>query len=158
MSEETQIEVKAKARAFLAAYRLSASITKAAAAAGITRHVHYNWLETSEAYRAAFLKAQIEAGDILEDEAIDRVMVGVYEPIVYQGAFTYPQIWNEVHERWEDDRTAPPLGIYRKSEGLLHTLLKGFKPEKYGQKVEVTGANGGPVSSALTVTFVKPQE
>lgn len=52
----------------------------------------------------------------------------------------------------------PPLGIYRRSEGLMQRLLKAFLPDEFAERgaVEVTGKDGGPVENSLTVTFVRP--
>lgn len=128
-------QAHANADAFLAAYRLTGSITEAAAAAKIDRRLHYRWLD-SPAYKEAFEKAKLEAGDMLEDVAIKRVREGTLEPVFYQGAICGSK-------RYYDS-------------GLMQFLLRGLKPEKYGSKTEVTGAGGGPVD--ITVRFVKPEE
>lgn len=117
-----ETEANAKARAFLAAYRQTASITKAAAAAKIDRTMHYRWL-SSESYRTAFKAAQEEAAELLEDEAVRRATEGTLEPVFYQGI---------------------KCGAVRRySDGLMQFLLRGFKPDKYRQSihadVNVTG-------------------
>lgn len=45
------------------------------------------------------------------------------------------------------------------SDRLLEFLLKGLKPEVYGDRMkqELTGANGGPVESRHEIVFVKPK-
>ena len=135
-----------KVRAFLAAFIAFPSITRAAEAAEIDRSSHYQWLEDEE-YAAAFAQAGIEAGDCIEDEAVERAMKGVYEPNVYQGQFVFPQIWNEEKERFIDQPGAPPLGTWKKSDSLLLALLRAQKPEKYRERVttELTGKDGGPI-------------
>lgn len=92
---------------FLDAFRKCGSITQAAAAAGIGRHTHYDWLGVDAAYERAFRAAEDEAIEGLEDEARRRAFAG--------------------------------------SDVLLIFLMKGAKPEKYRDRYEVTGKNGGPL-------------
>lgn len=117
----------AKARAFLAAFRLTGDITRSAKAVPMDRTLHYRWLKQSEAYAKAFSAACDEFGDALEGEAVRRANEGVLEPVFYQGK---------------------PCGVIRVySDGLMQFLLKGFKPAKYAQRVsaEVSGPGGGPI-------------
>lgn len=113
-----------KARAFLAAFRLTGSITEAALAARIDRTMHYRWLK-SPGYKQAFSNAQIEAGDMLEDVAIKRVREGTLDPVFYQG--------EKVGARRVYD------------SGLMQFLLRGLKPQKYSARTEITGPEGGPI-------------
>ena len=84
-----------------------------------------------------YTKAKRKAADALEDEAVERAIVGVFEPITYQGAFVFPVIGYEKDpETKEPDPNRPiyseePNGIWRKSDRLLEFLLKGAKPEVY---------------------------
>lgn len=133
-------QAEANARAFLAAYRQTASITKAAAAAKIDKTNHYRWLKQSEKYKADFEAAQEEAAQILEDEAVRRATEGTLEPVFYQGI---------------------KCGAVRRySDGLMQFLLRGFRPQKYSSKAEITGPGGGPLEAAIQVRFVdaKPAE
>lgn len=131
-------QAQAKARAFLAAYRQTASITKAAAAAKIDRTIHYRWLADAN-YKKAFEAAAEQAAQVLEDEAVRRATEGILEPVFYQGV---------------------KCGAVRRfSDGLLQFLLRGFRPGKYS-RTELTGAGGGPLEATITVKFVdaKPQD
>jgi hypothetical protein len=122
-------QAEANARAFLAAYRQTASITKAAAAAKIERTMHYRWLKSSESYKLAFENAQAEAAELLEDEAVRRATEGTLEPVFYQGL---------------------KVGAVRRySDGLMQFLLRGFKPAKYASRTELTGPGGGPLEISL---------
>jgi hypothetical protein len=115
-----------KARAFLAAYRESGSITKAAEAAKISRRLHYYWSKDSPQapqYLAAFERAETEAGDIFEDEAKRRGVEGVLEPVFYKGK--------------------PCGAIRRHSDFLLAMILRRFKPE-YREKQPVDGSSTVP--------------
>jgi hypothetical protein len=128
-------QAQLNARLFLAAYRQTASITKAAAAAKVDRTIHYRWLH-NEAYKAAFAAAQEEAAQVLEDEAVRRATEGTLEPVYYQGL---------------------KVGAVRRySDGLMQFLLRGFKPQKYSAKAEITGADGGPIKTEIAIRFVKP--
>lgn len=121
----------AKARAFLAAYKLTGSVTRAADAVKIDRALHYRWLHQSPKYAGAFRRASEEFADALEGEAIRRANEGVLEAVFYQGA---------------------PCGAIRVySDGLTQFLLKGMKPEKYSTRVsaEVTGPGGGPIQVTI---------
>jgi hypothetical protein len=81
-----------KRRAFLAAFKITADLTASAAAVGINRGQHYTWLaETNGKYAADFAAAEIEATQSLYDSAVNRAMVGIREPLVYQGQFSFPQ-------------------------------------------------------------------
>jgi len=125
-----------KRRAFLAAYAEYGSIRAAAKAAGMDRSNHYEWMKDVPGYAAAFEEADARSGDALEDEATRRAHEGVLQAEWYQGK---------------------AVGTKRVfSDGLMMFLLRGKKPNKYRQNVELTGANGGPVQSTITVRFVRP--
>lgn len=112
-------------RVFLKSYAQTASITKAAEAAKIDRALHYRWLETFPKYQKAFLEAERQAGDFIESEAVRRATEGVVEAVYYQGR---------------------PVGaVKRYSDGVMMTLLRGFKPQKYSNKTELSGPDGGPI-------------
>lgn len=112
-------------RAFLAAYAQTANITKAAEAARIDRALHYRWLDRFPKYQKAFQDAERQAGDFIESEAVRRATEGVLEPVFYQGE---------------------KCGAVRRySDGVMLTLLRGFKPAKYSQKTEISGPEGGPI-------------
>lgn len=137
-------------RAFLAAYRLTASLTRAAEAARVQRGLHYRWLEDAE-YAAEFERAKEEAAQTLEDEAIRRAHQGVDEPLSYKGQLSYPERRASNVETREEitivDTSSPPVAVRKYSDTLLQFLLKGFRPEKYRDRgsVELTGAGGGPI-------------
>ncbi len=137
-----------KKPAFLAAFVLTASVTKAAKAAKVERGMHYRWLEEDEAYRAAFEGAKEQAAQTLEDEAVRRAHEGVAEPLVYQGQFQYKQRLNKKTGKLE--RHGTPLAVQKYSDALLMFLLRGFRPETYRDRgsVEVSGPAGGPISLA----------
>jgi hypothetical protein len=125
-------------KALLEAFKVTGNVSEAAKAAGLDRSCHYDWLDSVPGYREAFERAKEQAAQTWEDEAVRRATKGVTEAIYYQGK---------------------PVGAKKVySDALLMFLLRGARPAKYRQGVEVTGANGGPIESALTVTFVKPKD
>jgi hypothetical protein len=122
------------ARAFLAAYRETASITRAAKAAKIDRTMHYRWIEKSPAYKKAFERAQEHAAQVLEDEAVRRATEGTLEPVFYQGK--------------------KRGSVRRYSDGLMQFLLRGFRPQRYAARTEISGPSGGPLDATIQVKFV----
>ncbi len=119
---------QAKARAFLAAFRVSGNVTLAAAAVPMEKTLHYRWLKSTPLYARDFAIAETEFGDVLEAAAVARAKDGILEAVFYQGQ---------------------PCGAIRKySDGLMIALLKRFKPEKYAARLnaELSGPGGGPIS------------
>lgn len=107
---------------FLNYYIELGSISRAAAAACISRQSHYLWLQNDE-YRVAFEKARKMAADVLEDEAHRRAVNGYEEKVFYKGK---------------------KIGtITRYSDTLLTLLLKGAKPDVYKERVEQTNVGDG---------------
>jgi hypothetical protein len=123
-------------RAFLTSYAETASVTKACEAAKIHRSLHYRWLESFPKYQKRFIEAERHAGDTLESEAVRRATEGVVEAVYYQGR---------------------PVGaVKRYSDGLMMTLLRGFKPAKYStSKTEVSGPDGGPMEIVLRLNAAR---
>ena len=137
--------------AFLAALRITPSITVAAKCAGIDRSAHYRRLERDEAYKAAFEAALKIGVDSLEAEAIRRAHYGVRKPVMYHGKPVRVPI-----------DPAKPRGkkeiLYEVeySDTLLLALLKAKKPDEYRDRVsaELTGKGGGPIDTRLEIVFV----
>jgi hypothetical protein len=168
-----------KKRAFLEAFKASAgSITKAAAAVGIDRSMHYQWLEKDADYQKLFEQTKREAGQAIEDEAIRRAVQGVERPLVHRGRIVevpvLDELGNPVFDEEPivdagglpvyDDEGQPrvarkqrykPLMMREYSDSLMQTLMRGWMPEKYGRS-EITGPDGGPLVADVTVRFVKP--
>lgn len=119
--------------AFLSAYAETGNIKQAAEAAQVGRRSHYRWLAADKRYAEAFAEATEQAGDALEQEARRRAVDGVDEPVFYQGA---------------------QCGLVRKySDTLLIFLLKGVRPEKFKDRHEHTGKDGGPIQAAVVVEW-----
>lgn len=110
---------------FLTAFTAIGTVTGAARQAGVGRRTHYDWLDADPEYASRYKDSEEAAIDNLEQEARRRAMVGVEEPIHYQG------------QRVDTVR--------RYSDTLLIFLLKGKRPEIYRERFEHTGAGGGPI-------------
>ena len=110
-----------KKRAFLAAYSLLASKLRASQAVGIDKSLIYtpNWLNDQQ-FQDALEVAHRMALDVLEDEVTRRAVEGVEEPVGwYKGE---------------------PGGYVRRfSDTLLIFRLKGELPEKYAERVQLSG-------------------
>jgi hypothetical protein len=75
-SDESLQPKKMRQLAFLGAYRRMANISNAAAAVGLSREAHYDWLETDPDYPVMFEEAKKHASEVLEEEAFKRATVG----------------------------------------------------------------------------------
>jgi hypothetical protein len=127
-------ETVAKQNAFLKAYARRGTITHAARDAGVPVSYHYNWLEIDPDYPQKFKLAHQEAVEELEAEARRRAIEGVEEATGwYKGV--------------------PGGFVQRYSDTLLIFLLKGALPDKYKDRHEHTGKNGGPIEVQSTVTI-----
>lgn len=117
----------AKRDLFLKSLATVGNYTVAAEAAGVDRKTAFRWRKEDPEFEAACFDALEAAADVLEQEARRRAVDGVDEPLTFQGA-----IFGHVR---------------RYSDGLLTTLLKANRPEKFREKssMELTGAGGGPV-------------
>lgn len=106
-----------KAR-FLKEFVKCGTIGVAAKRANTTRERHYHWLKEDPKYAEAWKLAVEDAADMLEAEAIHRAVEG--EPVTI-----YDKDGNVVREE------------QKKSDALLATLLKAWKRDKYGDKIDV---------------------
>lgn len=125
-----------KKRAFLAAYAKCGIIGTACRLAGLNRWTYYHWSEHDADFVAAAGRARADAADLLEEEALQRATIG--RPIV-----------KEVYERGPDGE---PVLVRREvgegvSDTLLIFLLKGAKPEKFRDRLDVN--HSGTVVKAI---------
>jgi hypothetical protein len=71
---------------FLMAFVLAAgNVTRAAKAAGIARATHYAWVKDDPEYAASYRECQLNAADVLEDEARRRAVEGTLKGVYYKG-------------------------------------------------------------------------
>lgn len=114
-----------KKRRFLAAFARCGCIVQAAKDAGIHFTSHYNWLKNDPDYTEAFNRARGIAGDIAEGEIYRRAFLGFDHPVIYEGKIT---------TTYKDF-----------SDTLAMFWLKGLKPERYRENVNLSGNVGLPV-------------
>jgi hypothetical protein len=111
-----------KKRLFVLALAETGNRTQAAAVAGVSRFTPYSppW-RTDLALQAAVKQAEEAAADLIEAEAYRRGVLGWEEPA-----------------GWHQGR---PGGMVRKySDVLAIFLLKGLRPDRYKDRVEMRGA------------------
>lgn len=122
-----------KKRAFLSAYAHLGAITRAARAAKIDRGSHLNWKREDPLYAQAFERAEEMAVESLEDAAVQRARYGMDRPVFHKG-----KVCGYVREY---------------SDTLLIFLLKGAKPLKYRERlnIEHTGKDGKPLLDVASV-------
>jgi hypothetical protein len=118
-----------KKAAFLASFEELHVVSDAAKAAGVARSTVYEWAEKDSEFAKAWDELVDRSTDLLEREAYRRAAVGVEEPVFYQGK---------------------KVGVVKRfSDTLLIVLLKARKPDMYRERVEHTGAGGGPVEHRM---------
>jgi hypothetical protein len=104
------------------------NVSRACKAEGLTRSAAYAWRAVDEVFRAAWDEA-VEAGlDDLEQEARRRAFKGTLKPVYYKGC--------EVGQ------------IREYSDTLMIFLLKGGRPQKFRERVEHMGRDGGPIETS----------
>jgi hypothetical protein len=119
--------------AFLLLFSRGGIVLDACERVGVGRRTVYDWLEADDAFRRRYQDAREDATDRLEGEATRRAMQGVPEP-VYQGGELVGH-------------------IVKYSDRLHELLLKAHRPDKFRERYEHTGANGGPIAVTKRVTF-----
>lgn len=122
--------------AFLAALAECGILSQAAEAAGVDRATVWRRRQDDEAFAKACDEAIDMAADKLEGEARRRALEGVEEP-VYQGG-----------------QLIGTKTVY--SDSLLALLLKGRRKRVFAERVETTGADGGPVKTQVLVATGVP--
>lgn len=118
-----------KKAAFLKSLEETHIVTDAARAAGVHRSTVYDWYEKDPEFAKLWDETVERSTELLEREAYRRAAVGVEEPVFYQG--------KQVGK------------VKRFSDTLLMFLIKARKPDMYRERVEHTGAGGGPVEHRM---------
>ncbi len=131
------IRTPEKEIAFLAALAATCNVTKACEAAGLGRMTVYEWRQGDDEFAVKWETALRIGAEALEDEAKRRAFDGVDEPVFHLGVATDT--------------------VRKYSDTLAIFLLKGALPEKYREnaRMELTGANGGPVQISDTERAAK---
>lgn len=117
-------------------------VGKACEAVGISRQTAYDHRAKDKDFAAAWDEALETAVDTLEQEAWRRAVVGVDEPIVYEGVITGT--------------------VRRYSDELLILLLRAHRPDKYRdtRRVKVSAVvkvGDGPIAEVLRSARASPR-
>lgn len=121
--------------AFLRALAMHGMESKAALAAGTTLRQVNRFKNECIEFESACDEAFQHATDQLESAARERAIRGTPKGVWHKGELVGEEV------------------VY--SDSLLQFLLKGHRRDKLGDKTEVTGANGGPITIAIR-TFERP--
>ena len=135
--------------AFLAALRDMPVVRHACDAVGIHRTTAWRAREADEQFAQDWDDAMEDGMDKAEQAAFRRGVEGWHEPVIDKGRLSYAYKRNEdgSYEPVLDDKGQPvPLTVRKHSDSLLQFVLKGRRRGTYGDKTELTGANGGPVA------------
>jgi hypothetical protein len=109
----------------LRAFVIQGTKLHACQSAGISRATVYTWLKEDPEFRKAFNEAVEDSTDMIEHAARERAIAGVPRTLYYQGKPIGKQI------EYSDVPTI--------------VLLKAYRPEKFRERYELTGAVGGPI-------------
>ena len=128
--------------AFLEAIREYPNITRAAKAARIKRSAHYERYKRDKAYAVLFDDAWRAGVGRVRDVAMDRILHGIEEPVIYQGRYQVQKV--EVR-----GKKVERLVTVRKFPERLHmAVLRGEMPETYNrQKIELE--HSGTVTAVI---------
>lgn len=129
MSEDPMDHWPAWAPAFLEHYAVLGIVSLAARAVEVTPGAVYALRARDAEFAFAYDEAAEAAADVMEAEARRRAVAGVDEPVWHQGVMVGTQ--------------------KRYSDSLLQFLLKGRRRKVFGDKQEITGADGAPLVPEL---------
>ena len=154
MDEQTVVNLKPlkpTQKAFLKAYEECAgNLTAAVKACHMAYQTHWDWLHDLDSeYPAAFEESKQRAADVLEAEAVRRAHQGTRRTVVSAGRIMMVPSLDEHGKPIKDKNgqvVMKPLEEIEYSDMLMSKLLDGNKPDKYRNRMDVTGANGGPIS------------
>lgn len=118
---------------FLANLAETGNVKLAADGAKVSRQSAYNHREDNKDFAARWDSAVDEAMDLLEAEARRRAVVGVDDPVIYEGKLC--GVWVDDKGRQVSENTPGatliPLTVKKYSDTLLIFLLKGGRPQKF---------------------------
>ena len=139
--------------AFMAALREYPVFSHACEAVGVNYSTVWRHREKNPEFEAQCREAMEVGIDKAEKEAFRRGVHGWHEPVIDKGRLAWAYQRNvdadgvESYSPVLDDNGQPvPLTIKKHSDSLLQFVLKGRRRSTYGDKTELTGANGGPVT------------
>lgn len=116
-----------RAMVFLGELRKSPNVARAASVGGFSRTLAYYWRNLHVDFRDAWDAAIEESTDALVGESYRRAYEGTSKPVFYQGVECG--------------------AIQEFSDTLAIFLLKAHRRNVYGERVALTGENGGPIET-----------
>lgn len=120
---------------FLAAFEETHLVTESAKRAGIHRDTAYDRRAKDPEFGRRWSDAEERSTELLEREAYRRAAVGTEKPVYYKGK---------------------RIDLVREySDVLLIFLLKARRPQTYRERVEHTGAGGGPLEHRVALDLSK---
>jgi hypothetical protein len=122
---------------FLQHVAMHGMINKAAKAVGVTLKAVERMAAENIEFEDALREAEETAADRIEEEVQRRAIDGVPKGVYYQGALVDTEV--------------------QYSDSLLALLIKAKRRRVFGDKQEITGANGGPLT-VLVRTFGAPPD
>lgn len=157
---------EAKKEAFLAEFARTGLIVHSAIKAGTSPGTVKSWLRADPDFHERYQEAIESNLDSIEHEALRRAVWGYEEPVIHQGQFvpimTYSRDENGELILGEDgkpkrepvlnpDGTPKIATVTKYSDSLMAKVLEA-KVKKYqrASKIELTGADGGPVELATS--------
>jgi len=125
---------------------------------GIGRTTYLRWRKADGDFDEACDHAFQSAVDDAEMELRERGINGTEEPVLYKGEPVWRRDPVTAAVLLDDDFNPIPFTIRRKSDRLLEVYTRTHRPE-YRERSEValTGKNGIPLPSAITVNYVLPE-
>jgi len=121
---------------FLARLRSArGNVSKACKAAGISRNVAYDHKKSDADFKEAWDQTEIAIVDDAEQELHVRGVTGWREPVYYKGEIVGT--------------------IRKKSDRLLEFFLKGNRPEKYRERLDLSANMAGSLDVGLQASIDK---
>jgi hypothetical protein len=136
MTRKTDPVDQRKIDTFFAELAKTDHVGKAAEVSGLPPRTVYGWRDKDPEFAQRWQEARESFADHLEAEATRRAVAGVEKGVWHQGV----RVGNE----------------QQYSDSLLALMLKAKRAREYGDKskVELTGADGGPIKTEETPTAI----
>lgn len=133
------------APAFLEAFAEFGIVTAACGVAGVSRSTAYERRKLDEAFAAAWSDVETATTERMEAEARRRAVEGWVEREELEVA----------HDEDGNPYEVRTLIVRKYSDTLLMFMLKARKPDMYRERVEHTGAGGGPIQHRARLDLTK---
>jgi hypothetical protein len=125
-------------RAFLTVFALSGDVKRASEASGVSPQTHGYWMNSDSQYASEFNRALSMCGaNLLQSTAIYDAIYGVKRYLWHQGE---PVMW--VNKETGEYQQAYEI---QKIPKLMEFMLKNLMPDRYKDRREVSGPDGGPI-------------